>query len=510
MFFGHYDVLVPMIYESHFALSQRPFSIAPNPEFLFAVGQYQEALAALEFGMMHRGGFVLLTGEVGTGKTTLCKHLLNDVPDNTELALVLHPQLDRLSLLQLICREFDVVFEQDDKEFQLIERLTEFLLSVYAKGGYSVLIIDEAQHLDRDVLELIRLLTNLETHQDKLLQIILLGQPELQQRLNQYDLRQLNQRFTARYHLQPLSIKDTVQYVKHRLKVAGGDPEVFSYPALVLLQKISGGIPRVINVIADRCLMGAFAQNRLKVGAMTVKQAAKEVMPGSVKKQPTFFSPLISSLLNKLAVVCLVAFAVFNFNQINDSDWFDNLHSVFSNQSKYVSGHCEIERGCWQGFLPNDLLPAAGSDVHVKSGQEWKLLSDSDLDAAESNLVSGGLKLIRMDWSLPFSTSTLIKPDEDNTAVGWVRSILNRSQFAQSDVFVDEQNVQWQVIKPSHNANGLSLNETYYDVTLEGMVKAFQREYGLTVDGILGQQTLLSLSLYEQQLGQTMQTQGGL
>lgn len=508
MFFGHYDVATPMIYESHFALSQRPFSIAPNPEFLFAVGQYQEALAALEFGMMHRGGFVLLTGEVGTGKTTLCKHLLNDVPDNTELALVLHPQLDRLSLLQLICREFDVAFEQDHKEFQLIESLTEFLLSVYAKGGYSVLIIDEAQHLDRDVLELIRLLTNLETHQDKLLQIILLGQPELQKRLNQYDLRQLNQRFTARYHLRPLSVRDTIKYVKHRLNVAGGDPEVFSYAALVLLQKISGGIPRVINVIADRCLMGAFAQNKLKVSAMTVKQAAKEVMPSKSKSKSTY----LSLSLNKLAVLTVLAFVVFNFNSISNAPWLEGIGNTFDinsgSASNSVNGSCIIERGCWQGFLPSELLTGVGSDVLVKNGQVWQSVSQPSEQA--SGFVTGGLKLTRMDWSLPFSTSTLIKPFEDDVAVGWVRGILDRSQFAQTNLFVDDNDVQWQVIKPSQVALEQNGNNTSYDVALEQMVKAFQREYGLTVDGILGQQTLLSLSLYEQQLGQTMQTQGGL
>ena len=229
-----------MIYENHFSLNQRPFTIAPNPEFLYANGRYQDALAALEYGMLHRGGFVLLTGEVGTGKTTLCKYLLNHVPQNTETALILHPQLDRLEMLQLICREFDVPFQATDKELNLIERLTEFLLGVYSQGGYSVLIIDEAQHLDTQVLELIRLLTNLETHKDKLLQIILLGQPELKNRLQQYDLRQLNQRFTARFHLKPLNRSQVADYINHRIQVAGNSSNLFSPLALWLLHKLSG------------------------------------------------------------------------------------------------------------------------------------------------------------------------------------------------------------------------------------------------------------------------------
>ena len=224
-----------MIYEHYFALTQRPFSIAPNPNFLYACGQYKEALAALEYGMLHRGGFVLLTGEVGTGKTTLCKFLLKSVPQDTEVALVLHSQLDRIELLQLICKEFGLDVKGDLKESDLIEQLTGFLLSVYSKGGYSVLIIDEAQHLDDSVLELVRLLTNLETHEDKLLQIILLGQPELRSRLNQYQLRQLNQRFTARFHLDGLSFLQVKAYLDHRVEVAGGHDSLFSISAAWLL-----------------------------------------------------------------------------------------------------------------------------------------------------------------------------------------------------------------------------------------------------------------------------------
>ena len=251
-----------MIYENHFSLNQRPFTIAPNPDFLYDCGQYQEALAALQYGMLHRGGFVLLTGEVGTGKTTLCKSLLSNIPANTEVALILHPQLDRLEMLQLICREFGIEFSGLEKELQLIEKLTEFLLSVYSSGGHSVLIVDEAQHLDTQVLELIRLLTNLETNTDKLLQIILLGQPELKTRLQQYNLRQLNQRFTARYHLKPLSFFQMNSYVAHRIKVAGGDKQIFTSTGLLMLFMLSKGIPRLANLIADRSLMGGYASGQ--------------------------------------------------------------------------------------------------------------------------------------------------------------------------------------------------------------------------------------------------------
>ncbi|MFT6327524.1 MAG: general secretion pathway protein A, partial [Crocinitomicaceae bacterium] len=291
-----------MIYETHFSLTQRPFTIAPNPFFLYANGQYQEALAALEYGLLHRGGFVLLTGEVGTGKTTLCKHLLANVPSNTEVALVLHPQLDRLEMLQLICREFKITCASTDSEVHLIERLTEFLLDVYSTGGYSVLIVDEAQHLDSQVLELIRLLTNLETHEDKLLQIILLGQPELKARLQQYDMRQLNQRFTARYHLNALNYAQLGKYVNHRLSVAGSSQHLFSASALFMLYKLSGGIPRLINIIADRSLMGGYALGKIQIGPLIVYRAAKEVLPS-----PPSFSvkPILFFALVMLAIVML-------------------------------------------------------------------------------------------------------------------------------------------------------------------------------------------------------------
>lgn len=472
-----------MIYENHFALTQRPFSIAPNPQFLFARDQYQEALAALEFGMLHRGGFVLLTGEVGTGKTTLCKHLLNDVPQNTELALVLHPQLDRLSLLQLICREFGVACEDDESEFDLIEKLTEFLLGVYAKGGYSVLVVDEAQHLDRDVLELVRLLTNLETDEDKLLQIILLGQPELQQRLNQYDLRQLNQRFTARFHLNALTTKQTAGYIQHRMSVAGGQ-KVFTALSLFVLQKYSGGIPRLINVIADRCLMGAYAHNRQTVGVLTVMQAAKEVLPRKNKQW---------SALMPLAVLTLVlGFAFYSGLFSHVKTWLGNEQvAAFQEQ-------CLSQEKCWQGLLPSTLLGQSQGDFLYKQGRYWQVLSGADSLGQISN---GELLQVRTMWGLPFSRSTLIKPFGQGESVLWVRSVL--SDYVLS---VDESDwSNWQMIKPKQ-----AVSAEFYDSSLQQKVRAFQSQFNLTVDGVLGQQTLMALSLYEKTQSKHLHVQGRL
>lgn len=478
-----------MIYENHFALNQRPFSIAPNPQFLFARDQYQEALAALEFGMLHRGGFVLLTGEVGTGKTTLCKHLLNNVPQNTELALVLHPQLDRLSLLQLICREFDVSCNGDETEFDLIERLTEFLLGVYAKGGYSVLVVDEAQHLERDVLELVRLLTNLETDEDKLLQIILLGQPELQQRLNQYDLRQLNQRFTARFHLKALSAKQTSGYVQHRMKVAGGQ-KVFSSLSLLALQKLSGGIPRLINVIADRCLMGAYAHNRQTVGVWTVIQAAKEVLP---KKQ--------NKWLGVMPVVASILILFFAFYGANNGLVSGLTSFVKSGQVSDFQYECLRQESCWQGLLPSQLLEASGGDSFYRQGDNWLALSSLDSSFFADSMNGNNLLHVRTQWDLPFSHATLVKPFGKGESVSWARSVLSSYVVA-----VDESDwSNWQMIKPKQ-----AVSLEFYDSGLQQKIRAFQSQFSLTVDGVLGQQTLMALSMYQSVQPQSLQAQGGL
>ncbi|MEP2299707.1 MAG: AAA family ATPase, partial [Kangiellaceae bacterium] len=196
------------MYLSHFSLNERPFSISPDPRFLFMSNRYREALAHLTYGVEDGGGFVLLTGEVGTGKTTVCRCLLQQLPDNTRLAFVLNPKLNSLELLATICDELDIKYPENcDSLKVLTDKLSDYLLKCYQKGLSVVVMIDEAQNIATEVLEQIRLLTNLETNQKKLLQIILVGQPELQEKLAKRELRQLAQRITARYHLRPLNLK---------------------------------------------------------------------------------------------------------------------------------------------------------------------------------------------------------------------------------------------------------------------------------------------------------------
>ncbi len=268
------------MYAAYFGLIEAPFSIAPDPRYLYLSDRHREAMAHLLYGIRQAGGFVQLTGEVGTGKTTLCRCLLSQLPDDVDVALLLNPQLDGGQLLAAICDELTIDYPKDSSSRQLLDILNEHLLRRFAEGRHTVLIVDEAQLLPRQVLEQIRLLTNLETTKQKLLQIILFGQPELNRSLQRKDLRQLAQRITARYHLEPLSSRETREYIRYRLGVAGCQQPLFGEGALIQVHRHAGGIPRLINVICDRALLGAYSQDRSTVNAATVRQAAHEVLGG--------------------------------------------------------------------------------------------------------------------------------------------------------------------------------------------------------------------------------------
>jgi general secretion pathway protein A len=265
------------VYQAYFGLTERPFSIAPDPQYLYMSSRHKEAMAHLSYGLTQGGCFIVLTGEVGTGKTTLCRNLLAELPDNLDVALILNANINEQELLQTICDELKVDYQQDTSQKQLLDRINKYLLETFAKNRHTVLIIDEAQLLSRDVLEQIRLLTNLETTKSKLLQIILIGQPELNDLLSRNDLRQLAQRVTARYHLGPLRRNEIEDYVHFRLSVAGCKKPLFSKQALTRLHDMTEGIPRRINVLADHALLAAYSNDQLLVDAKMVKAAAKDV-----------------------------------------------------------------------------------------------------------------------------------------------------------------------------------------------------------------------------------------
>jgi general secretion pathway protein A len=265
------------VYTEFFGLNEKPFAITPDPRYLYMSARHADALAHLIYGISESGGFIQLTGEVGTGKTTLIRSLLEQLPAKAEIALILNPQLSTLEFLQVICQELRIPATADDSVRARVDALNGYLLRAYAEARRIVLIVDEAQALTPELLEQIRLLTNLETPKKKLLQIILIGQPELRDLLDRPEMRQVAQRITGRYHLEPLGKEDTTLYVRHRMNVAGAQRDVFTPAAIRTLYRRSRGIPRLINVVADRALLAAYARDQRVVDRGIVVSAAAEV-----------------------------------------------------------------------------------------------------------------------------------------------------------------------------------------------------------------------------------------
>jgi general secretion pathway protein A len=270
------------MYLAHFGLAERPFSNTPDTRFVYMGPRHEEALAHLLLGVQEHGGIVQLTGEIGTGKTTMCRVLLSRLPEGVDIALILNPLLKPQKLLAGICDELGVKYEgHAPSQKALVDALYRHLQAANAGKRRTVLIVDEAQSLSVAALEQLRLLTNLETERHKLLQIILIGQPELLDLLTRKELLQVSQRITARYHLKPLAETETYTYVRHRLALAGSSRELFEVGTLREVYRLSGGVPRLINAICDRALLGAYAQRRDTVNRLTVRTAAREVLPAT-------------------------------------------------------------------------------------------------------------------------------------------------------------------------------------------------------------------------------------
>jgi general secretion pathway protein A len=300
------------LYLQHFGLNEAPFSITPDPSFVYLSAAHRDALAHLMYGVGQggSGGFVQLTGEVGTGKTTLCRCLMEQVPEDCQVALVLNPLMTPRELLATICEELGIGTDGiRDSNKGMVDALNAYLLAQHALGRRVVIVIDEAQNLSPEALEQVRLLTNLETAKHKLLQMVLLGQPELRQLLKRQDLRQLAQRITARYHLVPLNQQETGAYVRHRMKVAGAPRNPFRKSALRALYQRSGGVPRLINIIADRALAAAYAKESGAVNAHMVNVAANEVQPSEDRVRTRHWPALVATATAVfLVVLAVVAF----------------------------------------------------------------------------------------------------------------------------------------------------------------------------------------------------------
>ena len=270
------------MYTRHFGLSRQPFSIAPNPRFLYMSRQHREALAHLMYVVRTSDGFAQLTGEVGTGKTTICRCLVERLPQEVDVALILNPRVTPLELVASLCDELKIAYPKDTTSIKVLtDVLNAHLLQSHAAGRHTVLVIDEAQCLSAEALEQVRLLTNLETSNAKLLQIILVGQPELRELLARDELRQLAQRITARFHLMPMSRAETAAYIRHRLQLAGARGAVFDERVIDMVHELAKGVPRLVNVLCDRAMLGAFAQGVPVVDRRIMRKAAAEVLPAA-------------------------------------------------------------------------------------------------------------------------------------------------------------------------------------------------------------------------------------
>jgi len=302
------------MYTQYFNLKQQPFSIAPDPRYLFMSERHREALAHLLYGVGSGGGFVLLTGEIGAGKTTVCRCFMEQVPADCRLAYIFNPKLTVGELLQSVCEEFHIELpgEGGASVKAYVDAINRYLLESHARGLNNVLVIDEAQNLSADVLEQLRLLTNLETSERKLLQIILIGQPELRAMLARPELEQLAQRVIARYHLGPLSEPEVGSYIQHRLAVAGaGAVELFPSGLVRRVHQLSKGVPRRINLLCDRALLGAYVENRAQVNALILRRAAEEVFAGEAA--PRALRPWRLAAAGVLAGAAITAAAAWQF-----------------------------------------------------------------------------------------------------------------------------------------------------------------------------------------------------
>ena len=298
------------MYQHYFGLADAPFSIAPDPRYLYLSQRHQEALAHLLYGVNGDGGFVLLTGEVGAGKTTVCRCLLQQIPASCDVAYIFNPKLTVEELLSTICVEFGIAYPSGNASVKVfVDCINTYLLDAHARGRHTVLIIDEAQNLSAEVLEQMRLLTNLETNERKLLQIILLGQPELALMLERPELRQLSQRIVARYHLGPLTKPEVAAYVRHRLEISGAQRQLFPAALMSRVYRLSGGVPRVINVLCDRALLGTYVQGKERVDRATLAQAAREVFHLEPRKD------LVRPLL-VIVIVALVGVLALTLNRL--------------------------------------------------------------------------------------------------------------------------------------------------------------------------------------------------
>ena len=527
------------MYKRYFGLHENPFALPPDPRYLYLAPRYQEALAHLAYGVTQGGGFVQLTGEVGTGKTMMIRALLERLPPEVNVALVLYPLLSVEEFVLAICDDLRLARPENSKSLKsAIDTLNRYLLENHAQGRRTVLIIDEAHKLSHDVLEQVRLLTNLETTKEKLLQILLVGQPELTNLLAQPDLRQLAQRVAARYKLTSLRREETAQYIVRRLHVAGAQNPIFTRGALAAVHRLSGGIPRLINTFCDRALLGAYAHGKNRVTAAMVRRAAAEVgqaRPPRYRQRAVFAAGLAALLVagawqvssrlvpppvsSDIAVASTLPAAspaaepepgsggetVASLEPLfadaaATMDTDSALAALFAQWRKdytRLSGPTGCERavaaglrciyatGTWNNL--RQLNRPAVIELLGPDGQKYQVLLKG-LTEEHAVLEIGGqdrafsLAAVERYWYGQFLTLWRPPPSGDmvlrigmqGPAVAWLRQTLARY----------------------HGDRAAGSANTSFDAELQVQVRGFQRRHQLEPDGIVGRNTLIQLDAY--------------
>jgi len=539
------------MYTKHFDLTEEPFSIAANPRFLYMSVRHREALAHLLYGIRSDSGFVMLTGEVGTGKTTVCRCLMEQLPEHSNVAFILNPKVTVNELLSSICDELGIAYPHVDRSIKtFVDAINRYLLEQHALGRNTVVIIDEAQNLSVDVLEQLRLLTNLETNERKLMRIILLGQPELETMLSRPELKQVEQRITARYNLQPLDRSEIHAYVSHRLAVAGCQEPVFSARVINKLYAKTSGIPRLINIICDRAMLGAYVKSQRKVSLKILQEATREVQGRSHRQRWLLRGSIVAS--SSLVVAAAMAALLYTNRQeiplLLPQQVNESLTDIVDESP--LAGTPELsqeETLDAQTSEPNELVTALPewpgavtaegntlAAAHAMLFKQWDIsLTEKTADpCAQAN--TWGLRCFSGMGNLGFLVSndrptilTLLDSEGRNYDVTLLSLKGELATLAFSHgietVAVQDLEARWQghyqllwrispqgfsLFRPGERGPGvtwLTKNllaadiksaqvKDFYDSDVVEAVKAFQRSRGLVADGLAGRQTLIHLN----------------
>lgn len=531
------------MYKEYFGFVEMPFSIVPNSRYLFLSQRHQEAMQNLQAGLGDGGGFAMLTGEVGTGKTTVAKAMLASLDDQTQAGLILNPTFSNIELLEAVCDEFEIDYPEQASLKQLSQAIHSFLLDSHEQGVQTLLVIDEAQHLAADVLEQLRLLTNLETDSRKLLKVLLVGQPELQQHLQTNQLRQLAQRITGRYHLLPLNAQEAGKYIAFRLETAGAQQMLFSNRAVKSIAQYTHGIPRLINLVCDKALQLSFHQGEKTPSQATVEQACQQIMSFQAevyqvpaKPQPAAWPKLVQySALSALGLG--LAWGTLTYLPQNIDKWLvtEQTNVALEPQVKTaIQMPVEIQAEPEAPLLPDDIAlqltqgtsrASAIQDLYQLWGYQSSLRDGLCLSEPQSVFVcvEGQATLRELIQLNSPVVLNLTFEDESYHAVLYglsdksVELLVNQS-LVQIPVSVLE--VLWQgdyvaiwkqplreTLREGDSGEAVALldlllsevlgenvtGQEQFDNELKRKVEAFQVWQGMSVDGIAGKRTLARL-----------------